>query len=165
MAKRLPSNKKINVLLLQRIKNLWDMYDTVAVAPIYAKNVLLPQWMARIADSMAYNDLKGKIEKHQKTTAHYVSNIEEFFAKLWAEDLLTITRKVNEKNTLYASVHESDVSDLIQKIYNISIDEHHLKLAKKIDTLGKHNVMFDFKGLQKEITIDVVAEEVQKPTS
>ncbi len=135
------------------------MYDEVGVAPVFARNVLFPQGLARFADAMAYNDLKGKIEKHQKQTAAYVSTVEQMIAKLQEDDAgVVITRKANDQQHLYGSIHEQDIADELNKKYNIQIDAHHLTLPQKLDTIGKYHVVFDYKGLQKDILIDVVKE-------
>ncbi|MBP7007722.1 hypothetical protein KBB05_03205 [Patescibacteria group bacterium] len=40
----------MDVLLLQDVKTLGKKYDVVAVKPVYARNILFPQGMARFAD-------------------------------------------------------------------------------------------------------------------
>lgn len=108
---------------------------------------------------MAYNDLKGKIEKHQKQTAAYVSTVEQMIAKLQENDAgVVIARKANDQQHLYGSVHEQDVVDALNKTYNISIDADHLTLPHKLDMLGQYHVVFDYKGLKKDILIDIVKE-------
>ena len=50
MPRRMIKNRNIEVILLQDDKHLGEKYEIVAVKPIFARNVLLPQNIAVLAD-------------------------------------------------------------------------------------------------------------------
>ena len=56
MPKRKLENRTIEVILLQADKHLGERFETVKVKPIFARNVLLPNGIAVLAD-------KGNINK------------------------------------------------------------------------------------------------------
>jgi len=75
---------------------------------------------------------------------------------------VTITRKVNKDNVLYAKVHESDVVEAIKETYGVDVDSHLFKLKKKINEAGTFVVPFMYKDMKKEVTVIVKPEHVEK---
>ena len=141
MPRRTIKNRNIEVILLQDDKHLGEKYEIVAVKPIFARNVLLPQNIAVLADR-----------------AKKAAGLEDLFAKMAENGGVELTRKVNKDNVLYAKVHESDIAEAIKEVYGVEIDSHLLKLKKKINEAGTYVVPFLYKDMKKEVTVVVMAE-------
>ena len=75
--------QKIEVLLMQDYKTLGKRYQVVKVAPVYARNVLLPQGIAKIADSGILHDMKAKIESHKKQQQSIVEKMKAWVCVKW----------------------------------------------------------------------------------
>jgi ribosomal protein L9 len=67
--------QKIDVVLLQDHKTLGKKYAVVGVKPIYARNILFPQGIARFADKGTLNDLKAKMESSAKSQKSLIEKI------------------------------------------------------------------------------------------
>ncbi|HCB51233.1 TPA: 50S ribosomal protein L9 [Patescibacteria group bacterium] len=162
MAKRKVENKTIEVILLQADKHLGEKFEIVKVKPIFARNILLPNNIAVLADTANKNMYAQKMkaaEEHRKKKA---SDLEDLFMKIQNDNGLVITKKANKDNTLYAKVDESDICSAIASAYGIEVDTHLFKLKKKINAVGSYNVPFLYKEIKKDVVVNVVAEKEAK---
>lgn len=128
---------KIDVILLQGVKWLWQKNDVVAVSVAYAKNVLFPKGQAKQADAWIKNTLAQKKEqekKHVSAVGDTISTI-ELYIQAW--EPLIIKRKVTPSWSLYEKVHETDVrSALSQRKVSLPSD---VVVTKQVrDTTGTH---------------------------
>lgn len=159
MPKKTTKNATVEVILLHADKHLGEKYEKVRVKPIFARNILLPQNIAVLATSVNLNNYKQKMEAAEKERANKASGLQDLFAKIQANDGLTITRKVNKEGTLYAKVHEEDIAKEIASTYGVETETHLFKMKKKITEPGKYVVPFIYKDFKSEVRIQVVAEE------
>jgi ribosomal protein L9 len=106
---------KIDVVLLQAVKSLWQKNEVVSVAVAYAKNVLFAKWLAKPADALAKNNLVQKKEQEKKHIAQVweIRSTLELYSK--AEEPLVIKRKVTPSWGLYEKVHEIDVKKAFEQ--------------------------------------------------
>jgi large subunit ribosomal protein L9 len=162
MPKRSSKNAHIEVILLHADKHLGEKYEKVKVKPIFARNVLLPKAIAILATSVNLNNYKQKMEAADKERSNKASSLQNLFAKIQADDGLTITRKVNKEGTLYAKVHEEDIVKEIADKYSIDTETHLFKMKKKITEPGSYIVPFIYKELKAEVRVQVVGEEEAK---
>ena len=148
--------------MLQDDKHLGEKYEIVAVKPIFARNVLLPQNIAVLADKANKNKYEQKMQAAVVARAKKAAGLDDLFAKMAENGGVTITRKVNKDNVLYAKVHESDVVEAIKETYGVDVDSHLFKLKKKINEAGTFVVPFMYKDMKKEVTVIVKPEHVEK---
>ncbi|MBP7841621.1 50S ribosomal protein L9 [Patescibacteria group bacterium] len=148
--------------MLHADKHLGEKYEKVKVKPIFARNVLLPKAIAILATSVNLNNYKQKMEAADKERSNKASSLQNLFAKIQADDGLTITRKVNKEGTLYAKVHEEDIVKEIADKYSIDTETHLFKMKKKITEPGSYIVPFIYKELKAEVRVEVVGEEEAK---
>lgn len=159
MPKRKIENKTIEVILLKSDKHLWEKFETVRVRPIFARNVLLPNGIAVLADKENINKYSQKIIAAQHDREKKANSYEELLQKIVENDGLKLTRKVNKEGTLYAKVWEADLVELIKNEYKIDVDSHLFKMKKKITTVGKYLITFAYQNLKKDIDLIVEAEK------
>ncbi len=155
MPKRSLKNKTVEVILLEDHKKLWEKYEVVRVAPIYARNVLIPKWIAVLATKDNLHKYQVKMQKAKEKIANKVKSLEELFMKLSQDWGVVITKKMNEKWTLYDKVWADDILKAIEAKYSISLDSHCLKLKKKITIVWEHKVSYQYKTLDKTIPVVV----------
>lgn len=137
--------QKIDVLLLQDYKTLGKKYDVVAVKPIYAKNILFPQGIARFADRWALNDLKAKMEAHKKTQQSLVEKLKVMVEKL-KDGGYAITAEANEAGKLYGKVHAKDLAAKLTKEYDVEVETNYLSMTD-VDHYGTTTVRFNGEGV------------------
>jgi large subunit ribosomal protein L9 len=98
----------MDVILLEKVKNLGDLGDTVKVKPGYGRNFLLPQGKALPAT-------KGNLKVFEARKADLLKKATDSLsaAKMRAEQLsgkaLTIKALTAEEGKLYGSIGVSDV--------------------------------------------------------
>lgn len=155
MARRLAFNRTIEVLLLQSDKHLGEKYEIVRVKPIFARNVLLPQGIALLADKTTKNNYAQKMASAQLSRQKKATDLEDLFAKITADDGIELVRKANKDLTLYAKVDGNDLADQIKSVYGIEIEPHFFKLKKKLTTAGVYTVIFAYNDLKRELTVKI----------
>ena len=132
MPRRTVKNRNIEVILLQDDKHLGEKYEIVNVRPIFARNVLLPQNIAVLADKANKNKYQQKMQAAVVAREKKATSLEDLFAKMTENGGVKLIRKVNKDNVLYAKVNESDIVEAIKEAYGVEIDAHNLKLKKEI---------------------------------
>ena len=133
MPRRMIKNRNIEVILLQDDKHLGEKYEIVNVRPIFARNVLLPQNIAVLADKANKNKYQQKMQAAVVAREKKAASLEDLFAKMTENGGVKLIRKVNKDNVLYAKVNESDIVEAIKEAYGVEIDAHNLKLKKKLN--------------------------------
>ena len=133
MPRRTVKNRNIEVILLQDDKHLGEKYEIVNVRPIFARNVLLPQNIAVLADKANKNKYQQKMQAAVVAREKKAAGLEDLFAKMTENGGVKLIRKVNKDNVLYAKVNESDIVEAIKEAYGLEIDAHNLKLKKKLN--------------------------------
>lgn len=102
----------MNVILLERLSNLGDIGDEVAVKAGFARNYLIPKGKAVRATSENRAVFEGRRAELEAAAAEQLSGAEARAAKL--EGLaLTIVVKAGEEGKLYGSVGTQDIADKI----------------------------------------------------
>lgn len=144
--------------MLQDNKHLGEKYEIVNVKPIFARNVLLPQNIAVLADKANKNKYQQKMQAAVIAREKKAAGLEDLFAKMAENGGIKLVRKVNKDNVLYAKVSEADIVDMIKEIYGVEIDAHNLKLKKKLNEAGTFIVPFLYKDMKKEVTVIIEAE-------
>jgi len=162
MPRRSVKNRNIEVILLQDDKYLGEKYEIVSVKPIFARNVLLPQNIAVLADKANKNKYEQKMQAAVAARAKKAAGLEDLFAKMAENGWVKLVRKVNKDNVLYAKVNESDIAEAIKDTYGVEVESHYLKLKKKINEAGTFVVPFLYKDMKKEVTVIVEPEAVEK---
>jgi len=162
MPRRTVKNRNIEVILLQDDKHLGEKYEIVNVRPIFARNVLLPQNIAVLADKANKNKYQQKMQAAVVAREKKAASLEDLFAKMTENGGVKLIRKVNKDNVLYAKVNESDIVEAIKEAYGVEIDAHNLKLKKKLNEAWTFIVPFMYKEMKKELTVVVEAEAGSK---
>lgn len=162
MPRRTVKNRNIEVILLQDDKHLGEKYEIVNVRPIFARNVLLPQNIAVLADKANKNKYQQKMQAAVVAREKKAAGLEDLFAKMTENGGVKLVRKVNKDNVLYAKVNESDIVEAIKEAYGVEIDAHNLKLKKKLNEAWTFIVPFMYKEMKKELTVVVEAEAGSK---
>lgn len=102
----------MNVILLEKIRNLGDLGDSVSVAAGYGRNFLIPQGKAVPAT-------KDNLKHFEERRAELQAAADEKFAKAQARaDQLaglsvTITANAGDEGKLFGSVGTADIADAV----------------------------------------------------
>ncbi len=147
----------MKVILAETIESLGIIGSEVKVADGYARNYLLPQKKAVIA-----NLQNRKLFKQQKARVDLQIAKEKGLAEEMAKRLegvvCTIAAKVSEENRLYGSVTPRDIIDALAGM-GIVVEKKMLLLQEPIKTLGSYQVPIRvYKDVEPEITVEIISE-------
>ncbi|HMY80623.1 MAG TPA: 50S ribosomal protein L9 [Candidatus Absconditabacterales bacterium] len=148
--------QKIDVLLLQDFKTLGKKYDVIGVKPIYARNVLFPQGIARLADKGTLNDLRSKIASHQKSQQTLIDKLKAMLASL-QDTPVVIKAQANESGKLYGKIHATTIADKLSADYGCDVSSDYLHI-NDIESVGLYTINFHGLGIQSTFQCDVVGE-------
>lgn len=140
----------MKVILLERIRKLGQMGETVTVKDGFARNFLLPQGKALRANekNQAHFDAqRAELEARNLELKGEASKVGE---KIAGETFIAI-RQAGDTGQLYGSVSSRDIADTICE-NGIQIDRNQILLNRPIKVLGVHEVLV---SLHPEVEVNV----------
>ena len=158
MPRRKPENKTIEVILLENDKHLGEKYEVVRVAPVFARNILLPENKAVLANKLNLHNYMAKMEVAETSRKQKAADISDLMKKIQLDEWIKITGKVNEKNTLYAKIDENNIADAIKDTYKINVETHRFKMKKKLVEPGDYLVAFEYRDVVANIAVRIIGE-------
>jgi large subunit ribosomal protein L9 len=145
----------MKVILKHDVKGLGRAGDVKEVKDGYARNFLLPNGAAVVADTGALRNWeRHRVEREERDRA------ERTDAEATAEKLralkLEVAVKAGEKSRLFGSVTNREIAELIAR-EGIEVDRHAIHLREPIKTLGDHRVEVRLMpGVDAQLTVTVV---------
>jgi large subunit ribosomal protein L9 len=104
----------MNVILLERLSNLGDIGDEVAVRPGFARNYLIPNGKAVRATTENRAVFEERRADLEKAASDQLTAAQARAAKLEGLEL-TIVVKAGEEGKLYGSVGTQDIADKVSE--------------------------------------------------
>lgn len=148
------------LLLIDDVEALGRSGDIVTVRPGYARNFLLPQGFAMVADKNTIR-MQAKLQEERKQKAIVDKKESELLAARMEGLVVTTTVKVDHDGHMYGSVTGADIAHLIQEQASIALEKRSVQLKHAIKTTGDHTINIKLKeGVTSSITLQVVPEEV-----
>lgn len=146
----------MEVILTEDVKNLGEMGEIVVVAPGYGRNYLIPKGLALPASAARKKELEHKraqIElKKEKERAAALG----IRGKIDGVSI-TIAKRVSEGNSLYGSVTEREIADVLASEGH-SVERRQVQLDAHLDELGVYKVAIKLaSGVYAEVRVWVVA--------
>lgn len=147
------------LLLLVDVDNLGRSGDIVNVRPGYARNFLLPNQNAVVADSRALK-MQARLQEERRLKAIEDKKESEALATQLGEIHLTIVVKVDQEGHMYGSVTPLDIVHLLSDQAKITLERKNIGLKHPIKEIGVYTILLKLKeGVQCNITLKVVSEE------
>ena len=150
----------MEVILIDKIKNLGDVGDIVKVRSGYARNYLIPYGKAKFATE----ENRLEIEQRRAEYEKHVSE-ERALAKARADKLkdleFTLEVQAMEDGRLYGPVSLTEVSELVLQKCGVEVQKQEVNFPEgQIRTLGSHPVVFHLHSdVQVETQLQVVASQ------
>ena len=147
----------MEIILREHVEHLGERGEIVKVADGYARNYLLPRKLALPAT---------EANKHWIARERKISEAREGEERVAAEALaerlvaldLQVSRKVGDNDTMYGSVTNSDIADLLKE-KGFDIDRRKILLPDAIRTIGESHVPVKLhRDVTAQLKINVVKE-------
>lgn len=147
------------LLLIKDQESLGRSGEIVSVRPGYARNYLLPQGVAIIANKQSLKHQERLKAEREKQAIEDRKDSEALAATL---EGITLTRivKVDHDGHMYGSVTTHDIVHLLQEQHNIELDKKNIQLKHPIKSTGVHAIPLKLKeGVAASINLKVMSEE------
>ena len=149
----------MKVILLENIKGVGKKDEVINASDGYARNFLFPKKLAIEANKGNLGNLKAK-----KDLNEYKRNQEKEFAQKIAEQLNNITLKIKvkagENGKIFGGVTAKEISENLNKQYNIEVDKKKIVLKETIKVLGTTNIDVKlFEGVVAKLKVSTIIDK------
>lgn len=121
---------KIKVLMLKDVAWVGWKWQIKEVSDTYARNVLIKQWLAKIADKKTIQDYQKKMKHKQEEEMDIKSKKEKAIAWI-KENNLTITVSASGDGHLYEKIDIKHIRQEIVSLYWVSFENKELDFPEK----------------------------------
>ena len=144
-------------MLTETIDSLGIIGSEVTVADGYARNYLLPQKKALMANSKSRKILLQQKAKFDIQIAKEAKIAEEIAKKLEGV-VCKISAKVIDEDRIFGSVSSRDIVDALDS-QDIKLKKRMILLSEPLKQIGTYKVPIRvYKDVEPEITVEVVSE-------
>lgn len=145
------------LLLIEDVDDLGRSGDVVSVKPGYARNFLIPQKKAVVADKFTLRMQARLKEERAKQAQVDKKDAEELAARVDGM-VLTVEVKVDPDGHMYGSVTSLDIVRLFED-QDIKLERRNVVLLQPIKQLGVYPIALKLKeGVPAQITLRVMSE-------
>ncbi|NRA50050.1 MAG: 50S ribosomal protein L9 [Phaeodactylibacter sp.] len=149
----------MDIILLQDIDKVGDKHELVSVKPGYARNYLIPQGMALVANDANRAKLDEIKRKEEEELAARKAEFVEMADKLKGE-VLKIGAKAGQSGKIFGSVTNVQLAAALKEQMNIEVDRRRVILPEEdIKTLGAYVAELN---LHPEVDIKVNFEVIEE---
>ncbi len=145
------------LLLLEDVDNLARKGEIVKVKPGFARNFLIPQGKAVIADKRAIR-MQEKLKNERAKQAIEDKKEALQLAEAINHKEFTIVVKVDSDGHMYGSVTALDISRFLKE-KGFEVEKNFVKLAHPIKALGQYEISLVLKeGVQAKIALELESD-------
>lgn len=128
----------MKIILTDIVKNLGRTGDVVNVKDGYARNFLIPNSLAVIADEKNVKQTRHHKTVLERKLSKQLDEMRGYAGKIEATEI-SISRKAGENGKLFGSVTNQDIQAELQKA-GIDIDRKMIVVSDPIKAIGTHTV-------------------------
>lgn len=148
----------MKVILKADIKGVGKKDEVINASDGYARNFLFPKNLAIEANNENMSKWKAKQNSNAYRKSQEKEEAEKTAEKI-SKILLKVPVKSGENGKIFGGVSSKDVSELLEKNYQIKIDKKKVDLKETIKTIGTRTVNIKlYEGVNASLKIDVIAE-------
>lgn len=149
----------MEVILKQDILNVGYANDVVTVKNGYARNYLIPQGLAMVANA-TNRKVNAENQKQKSFKEIKIRSEAEAFASKLNKLTLTIGAKAATTGKIFGSVNTIQIAEALREQFNFEVDRKRIKLdGDSIKELGSYEAILSLhKDVKATIKFDVVAE-------
>ncbi len=148
----------MDIILLKDLDNVGDKHDVVTVKDGFARNYLIPQKMAIIANAPNRAKLDKIKAKEAAELAARKAEFQEIADKLKGKTL-KIGAKAGQSEKIFGSVTAIQLSNAIQDQFDIEIDRRKIEITEEVKTLGTYTAILNIHPeVEASVAFEVVAE-------
>ena len=148
----------MKVILLEDVKKLGKKDEIIEVSSGYARNFLIPNKKAIVADNVNLNKLEGKKSKENHIKELSLEHAKEI-KKIIEKETLVIKAKKGKDDRLFGTITNSEISKELKKKYDIDIDRKKIIVENPIKRVGEYIITIKLEqGVIADLKVDIVGE-------
>ncbi len=148
----------MKVILLEDVKKLGKKDEIIEVSSGYARNFLIPNKKAIVADNVNLNKLEGKKSKENHIKELSLEHAKEI-KKIIEKETLVIKAKKGKDDRLFGTITNSEISKELKKKYDIDIDRKKIIVENPIKIVGEYIITIKLEqGVIADLKVDIVGE-------
>lgn len=149
----------MEVILLEKMRNLGALGEKVKVKPGFARNFLIPQGKACYATKENVAKFEARRAELEKLAAAKMQEAKVRQEKINALPPITMAVKAGEEGKLFGSIGTRDIADALHKA-NVDVEKREVCLPEgAIRTLGDFDITIELESdLTATIKLKIVAE-------
>jgi len=152
----------MKVLLCEDIDRLGWLGDIVEVKTGYARNYLLPQGLAKIANEASIRSIAEEKARHAEQRKLDGKRLEEAVKAIEGAEAV-VAAKANEQGHLFGSVNERQIAANLRE-QGFEVRDEIVQLPEHIKEIGTHSVTLKFRDdLTATINVVVVPDKQDEP--
>ena len=151
----------MKVILLQDVDGLGKKYDVKEVKNGHARNLLLPQKLAKAATKQALKWLADQKDVIDKEAEEDLKKVQLLASELDGEEV-TISVKTGDGGQLFESVNSQKIVEKLKEM-GFEIKKSQIKLENPIKELGEFNVSITLPhNLEAEVKVVIAADKAEE---
>ncbi len=149
----------MEVILLEKVQNLGDLGDKVAVRPGYGRNYLIPKGKAVAATQDNVAEFERRRAELEKTQADALATAQQRADALGAVTV-SISRKAGEEGRLFGSVGTADIAEAVTAA-GVALHKHEVRLPEgPLRQAGEYDIVLHLHAdVDASVKVTVVPEE------
>ena len=150
----------MRIILLEDIKEIGKKFEIKDVKDGYARNLLIPKGLVKIADKKGLEWLENKKEKEEKQAEEELKGYQLVASEIDGLEVI-ITVKIGDQGQMFEKIDPQDISEKLKEM-GYDIDKQKIDLAEPIEELGEFPVKVKFEhNLESEIVV-IITQEKQR---
>ena len=149
----------MKVILLENIRKIGSIGEIIEVKRGFARNYLIAQKKALYASKNNIKEvekIKTELSKKDQDKKNIAKDI---FEKIQNKEL-TIKKLSTENKELYGSVKPTEISKVLNEMFNVKVNPSMIQPTKEIKSLGFFEVILNLHSeVQSKIKVNVIAQE------
>ena len=148
----------MEVILLEKMRNLGVLGETVKVKPGYARNYLVPQGKAVYATKGNLAKVEQRRAELEKSAAEKLKHAIERQKALEALPVVTIEAKAGEEGKLFGSIGTRNISDAITNA-GVHVEKNEIRMSEgTLRMVGEYDITVE---LESDVTANVKLKIVE----
>jgi len=129
----------MNIILLENIDKVGGQYEMVSVKPGYARNFLIPQGKAIIANDTNMRRLADYEHRQKKKMERLLGDIQNIAKKL-SESTLKIGAKAGTSGKIFGSVTNIQIANALKEQLDLDVDRKVIEIPE-VKELGSYTAI------------------------
>jgi len=141
----------MEIILLKDVEHVGLANALVDVKPGYARNYLIPEGLAIVANKANKNSLMQKIKQQEERAEQMLQEARDLGEKM-KNEVLRIPAKAGTSGKIFGSVTNIQLAAAIKNAFDVDVDRKNIKLPEDVKMIGDYTAHI---SLHKEVNAPV----------